>query len=296
MLTSRCKGRLAATATIAIWGTTFISTKLLLPAFLPIEILALRFTLGIVCLSLLFPRRLRVPCWRQEALFIAAGACGVFLYYLLENIALTHTLASNVGVIMCVSPFFSALLESLSGRGCHLRSPYFLAGAAIATTGICLIGFNEGKVELSPSGDLLALLAAAVWACYSELMQKISGHGYPVALATRRIFCWGVLMMAPLAILQGDMASLPGRLANPSHVFNLVFLGAGASALCFVSWNYALRALGAVRVSLYIYATPVITIVTAMIVLGEKLTPWAMLGCALALAGLALSQKQEKGA
>ncbi|MCB6367639.1 DMT family transporter, partial [Intestinibacillus massiliensis] len=93
------KGHGAALFTILVWGTTFISTKILLTDFTPIEILFFRFLLGLAALILVYPRRLRLTERKQEVTFALAGLCGVCLYYLLENIALTYTMASNVGVI-----------------------------------------------------------------------------------------------------------------------------------------------------------------------------------------------------
>ena len=98
--------------TILIWGTTFISTKVLLKAITPIEILFLRFTIGLIVLSLVYPRRLKIKERKQELYFAAAGLCGVTLYYLLENIALTYTFASNVGVIISIAPFFTAVFAT----------------------------------------------------------------------------------------------------------------------------------------------------------------------------------------
>ena len=99
-------GHLTALFTVLIWGTTFISTKVLLDDFQPVEILFIRFALGLAALFIACPQRMRGVTRRQELLFAGAGLCGVCLYYLLENIALTYTLASNVGVILSVIPFF----------------------------------------------------------------------------------------------------------------------------------------------------------------------------------------------
>ena len=93
-------GNLAALFTIVIWGTTFISTKVLLIDFQPVEILFFRFVLGFLALVLVCPQRLKGVSRGQEAVFALAGLCGVSLYFLLENIALTFTMASNVGVII----------------------------------------------------------------------------------------------------------------------------------------------------------------------------------------------------
>lgn len=98
-------GHIAALVTIVIWGTTFISTKILLAGFTPIEILFFRFLLGLFVLLIVYPKRLRIKDGKQELTFAAAGLCGICLYYLLENIALTYTMASNVGVIISVAPF-----------------------------------------------------------------------------------------------------------------------------------------------------------------------------------------------
>ena len=106
-------GHLAALLTILIWGTTFISTKVLLIDFQPIEILFFRFVMGLLALLIVYPHRMPKTTGRQELTFAGAGLCGVCLYYLLENIALTYTMASNVGVIISVAPFFTAILSHI---------------------------------------------------------------------------------------------------------------------------------------------------------------------------------------
>ena len=90
-------GHLCALLTIIIWGTTFISTKVLLVDFQPVEILFFRFVMGLLALLIIYPHRLTGMTRNQEFTFVAAGLCGICLYYLLENIALTYTMASNVG-------------------------------------------------------------------------------------------------------------------------------------------------------------------------------------------------------
>ena len=83
----RKAGRLSALLTIIIWGTAFISTKILLVDFQPAEILFFRFAMGLLALLVVYPCRLHGTSWQQELTFAAAGLCGICLYYLLENIA-----------------------------------------------------------------------------------------------------------------------------------------------------------------------------------------------------------------
>lgn len=287
-------GRLSAFVTILIWGTTFISTKILLRTFQPVEILVFRFVLGLLALTLACPHRLKGTTRSQELTFVAAGLCGVCLYYLLENIALTYTTASNVGVIVSMAPFFTGILSRLFLKGETRLRPGFYVGFVVAIAGICLISFPGGHLRLSPAGDLLALLAALVWACYSVLSRKISTFGYPTIQTTRRVFFYGVMFMVPAAFLFGFRLDL-ARFANPVCLLNMVYLGLGASALCFVTWNLAVKRLGAVKTSLYLYLVPVITVAASTLILKERMTLFSGVGTALILTGLLLSERVGKG-
>ena len=71
------------------------------------------------------------------------------------------------------------------------------------------------------------------------------------------------------------------------------YLGLGASALCFVTWNLAVRVLGAVKTAAYIYILPVITLITSALVLHEHITVMTVIGTVLALAGLVLSESKN---
>ena len=291
MENNTAKGHLAALLTVIIWGTTFISTKVLLADFQPIEILFFRFLMGLLALVIIYPRRLKQTGFRREIVFIAAGLCGVCLYYLLENIALTYTMASNVGVIISVAPFFTAILSHLFlKREEKLRANFFI-GFFAAMFGIGLISFNGAQMQLNPLGDVLAMGAAVVWGCYSVLSKKMGGFGYPLIASTRHAFFYGILFMIPALFLFGFRLDL-SRFADPLNLFNMVYLGIGASAACFVSWNYAMHSLGAVRASVYIYLVPVITVVFSALILGEPVTVLSLLGMGLTLAGLVLSQKK----
>ena len=288
---TKASGHLSALLTIIIWGTTFISTKVLLVDFQPIEILFFRFVMGLFALLLVYPHRMKGTTRRQEITFAAAGLSGVCLYYLLENIALTYTMASNVGVIISVAPFFTAILSHIFLKQDEKFRANFFIGFLIAMVGIVLISFNGTAMELNPAGDLLALLAAFVWACYSILTRKISGYGYNTILTTRRMFFYGILFMIPALFLFDFKLDLT-RFTNPVYLLNILFLGLGASALCFVTWNFAVKLLGAVKTSVYIYLTPVITIAASVLILHEPFTALTGAGTVLTFAGLLLSESK----
>ena len=212
------------------------------------------------------------------------------LYYLLEHMALLYTYASNVGVIISVAPFFTAILMWIlkEDREERPKLPFFI-GFVVAMAGICLISFAGASLQLNPLGDFFGLAAAVVWAFYSVLSKKIGSYGYNTIQTTRRIFIYGFLFLLPtLPFFEFRLDLI--RFANPVYLFNIFFLGLGASALCFVAWNYAVRVLGAVTTSLYIYLNPVVTVVTSVIVLHERITGMAALGILFTLVGLVISE------
>ncbi len=287
------QGHLATIVTIIIWGTTFISTKVLLRNFQPIEILFIRFALGFLLLLIVCPNVLHIKEKKQEITFALAGLCGVCLYYLLENIALTYTLAANVGVIISVAPFFTALISHIASKEERLSVNFFV-GFFVAMTGIICISFSgQESVEINPLGDVLAFAAAFVWAFYSVLTKKISQYGYGIIQSTRRVFAYGLIFMIPAFAVFGFDVQLR-QFCDPTVIFNMLYLGAGASALCFVTWNFAVKNLGAVKTSIYIYMVPVITVATSAVVLHEKITVMSTVGTILTLIGLFVSEHKGK--
>jgi drug/metabolite transporter (DMT)-like permease len=216
-------GHGAALMTVILWGTTFISTKVLLVDFQPVEILFFRFIIGFAALFLISPRRLKVKEKKQEITFMLAGLTGICLYYLLENMALTYTLASNVGVIISAAPFFTAILTQLFMKQEEKLGIHFFIGFVVAMAGICLISFNGSALKINPLGDLLALLAAFLWSCYSLLSKKIGGYGYQTILTTRRVFGYGLMFMIP-ALFFFDFTLDLTRFKNPVYLLILYSL------------------------------------------------------------------------
>lgn len=285
-------GHIEALVTILIWGTTFISTKVLLNNFSPIEILFFRFIIGYLALWLVCPHSLKSNNKKEELYFASAGLCGITLYYLCENVALTYTLASNVGVIISIAPFFTALFNFifLKGEKPQLR---FFVGFIIAMIGIYLISFSsDTTLQLNPLGDVLAVIAAVIWAAYSTITKKVSTFGYNTLQTTRRSFFYGLIFMIPILFIMDFKLDL-GRFMHMKNYLNILYLGLGASAMCFVTWNCAVKILGSVKTSVYIYMVPVITTITSVIILHEQITWIAACGIILTLIGLFVSESKK---
>ncbi len=292
-MSSTAVGHAAALFTVVVWGVTFVCTKVLLRDFQAVEILFLRFAMAFCALYLVAPGRLPHMTPRRHAVTAAAGLTGTCLYYLLENIALDHTMASNVAVILTAAPLFTGLVGRFVFRSGEHLGLFFYLGFFVAMTGICLISFNGAQLSLNPVGDLLAVSAGLVWAFYACLTSIMGTWGVSSIQITRATFGWGLLFMIPCMPLFGFDCNF-ARLLRPVNLGNMLFLGLVASALCFTTWNMAVRALGTVRASLYIYLVPVITVAVSVVVLNESLTWLSALGTILTLAGLFLSQSEKR--
>ena len=292
-------GHLAALLTISVWGITFISTKVLLAAYSPVEILFFRLILAIVALSVVSPPRLALGRLSGQALralraewkYAGAGLCGVTLFFVLQNVALTYTLAANVSVLLSAAPLFTALL-SHAALGERLKANFFL-GFSLAMAGIILIVFNGSWVlKLNPLGDVLSILAAVVWAVYSILIKTTNAPQQALFAMTRKVFVYGLLFLLPALPMFGFRLGLE-RLAALPNVFNLLFLGVLGSAMCFATWNYAVQSLGPVKTSVYVYLVPLVSIVAGAVWLHEPVTLVAGIGIALTLAGMVLSEREK---
>lgn len=286
------KGHLAAIFTIFVWGTTYISTKILLETMNPIEILLIRFIIGTAVLFAAYPRIIKWRGWKEELTLALAGISGISLYYLFENVSLIYTSAANAGVIIALAPFFTALLLWVLEKNRSAFSANFITGFILSISGVAILSYQGQKFGFSPLGDLIALGAPMCWAVYSLTSRKLADIDLPLAASTRRIFEYGILFLLP-GLLFSDF-SLTKADFTAENLMHLSYLSFIASALCFYTWNYATKTLGALKTGLYIYMTPVVTLVFSAIVLKEGASWLSIGGAFLALSGLVISEKGVK--
>lgn len=279
---------------MAVWASTFISSKiLLLEGLQPLEIFFCRFLLAYLCLPLLSRgRKWRSLSWRDEGIFCVMGLMGGTLYFLAENVALIYDTAANVNILVSSTPMLTALLVGLCYKEERLNLRQ-TAGSLIAFTGMALVVLNGQLVlHLNPLGDILALTAALTWAVYSLLVRMMSAR-YSVTFITRKVFFWGLVTALPLLAL-GPRGLTAELLARPVVWGNLLFLGLVASALCYVSWNVIMKRLGTVKASYYIMLQPLITTLMGALVLGEPVSAMAVAGMVVLIAGLTMVQKRPR--
>ena len=287
---------------MAIWGSTFVFTKMLLLAGLtPAQIFTLRFIIAYVLLLgySLFTHRFLLfsSSWRDELLMFALGVTGGSLYFLTENSAMNYTTTTNTSLIVSLSPLIATFLISLFYQSQRLNRVQS-AGSLMAALGVVIVVLNGRFVlHLSPIGDSLAFSAALCWGFYSLLMIPANLR-YDTLFITRKVFVYGLLSMIPYYLWKPEetvifTASVLSVLDLPV-LLNLLFLGCVASMLCFLAWNWVLKKLGAVIATNYVYFNPVTTILFAWAVLSEQITVYFLLGTVLILLGMILVDKYPK--
>lgn len=280
-----------AILTVAVWGLTFISTKILLGAGLsPQDIFLMRFSIAYVGIWFISPKKLFANSWRDEFWMVAAGITGGSFYFLTENTALEYTQTNNVAFLITTAPLFTAFLSAIAYK--NEKITWKLAvGSVVALIGVALVVYNGSFVlNLSPVGDILTLLAALSWAFYSLIMRRLLPR-YSATFITRKIFFYGLLTVLPCFAFRHFHAPL-SVLTQPVVLFNLLFLGVIASLVCYLVWNIVLHKLGTVCASNYIYLNPMVTMIGAVLLLGEQVTVVALSGSALILTGVFVAEKK----
>ena len=281
--------------TVAVWGTTFVWTKLLIINGLsPAQIFTLRFIIAYVLLTGFSLWRGRHKWlsdnWRDELTMMALGLTGGSMYFLTENESLRFTTATNTSLIVCSCPLFAMLIIALfykSERFSRLQA----LGSLLALIGMAAVVLNGHFVlHLSPLGDTLAFSACICWALYTLLMKPVMGR-YPAMFITRKVFFYGILTILPYYIFVPDMPSMD-VLMRPEVALNLLFLGSVASMLCYLTWSWCMKGLGAVICTNWVYVNPITTIIAAWLILDEQITVYFLIGSILIIAGMYFSSKK----
>ena len=295
----RLQYHLLAFTVVAIWGVTFVSTKVLIGAGMhPVAIFLIRFMLAYAGIWVYIGlTRQKAKLWyglKEELVFLLLGITGGSFYFLTENTALAYTQATNTAFLVCSAPLFTAiftLIYKRFGKGRfadgleNIRLGWPLVGGTLlAISGMALVVFDGTRLQLSAKGDLLAIGAALCWAVYSLFMGQMTRE-YGTVTATRKVFFYGLLSILPFLGGHSDSFS-PSVIGQTAVWSNLLFLGIVASLLCFILWNLVMDKLGNVSSTNYVYLNPVFTLLTAMAILGEKMTLLAGIGCAAILAGV----------
>ena len=288
-----------AFATAAVWGSTFVFTKVLLIAGLsPADIFTLRFIIAYGLLALVSygvgtsadSRKVWSRTWCDEFIMLTLGLTGGSLYFLTENAAMLFTTATNTSLIVCSCPLFTMLIYWMVYRDASIRRNE-VVGTLISLAGMVSVVMNGHFVlHLSPVGDMLAFAACLCWALYSLIIKQVS-EKYSSIFITRKVFFYGLLTMIPYYMVAGGTSNL-GALREFHVISSLLFLGCVASFACFLTWNWVIKHLGPVTTTNWVYFNPVTTIVFASWILNERITFYFLIGTVCILSGMFIAARK----
>ena len=292
---------LAGVTWSTIFGLSFLVTKTALAAFSPFELLFLRFTLATLALAVLVLTGRIKPRFRGKPKGTLVLVClfQPVLYFTFETFGVRETATSTAGLILGALPAAVAALsvpflgERLS-RGRALGLILSVVGVAL----VALAGGNGGEAD-RPRGVLLVTAALTSAAFYNILSRKVSRFYSPVE-TTIAMMASGAAFFFALTLAQGvvsgvpSLASLPAR-ATPAAWGAVAYLGLLSSVLAFFLVNLSLSRLKAYQASVFGALTTVVSLAAGVLLRGEPLSVVKAFGAVAVLAGLFITNAQERG-
>jgi drug/metabolite transporter (DMT)-like permease len=277
----------AAIVTVVLWGSAFVVIRAVGLWFSPGPLAFIRLLIGSLVLIVIasFYRR-PLPRGRPLALVVGYGLLWFAGYTVVLNWAEQHLDAGTAALLVNFAPI---LVAAFAGAFLSEGFPRSLViGIAVAFIGVAVIAVSTaGGADNDALGVALGLVTAVLYAA-SVLMQKVALRDVDAVTATWLACLVGTLATAPFA-----PAAIDELYAAPfSAVTGAVFLGIGPTAAAFTTWAFALSRTNAGAMAATTLAVPAIAIVISWLCLKEIPTIPALIGGALALAGVALTRRR----
>ena len=272
---------------VSFWGLAPVATRSAVTHLAPLPLLVLRLTVAaLVLLPWAVPvfRRLRL---RSAGRLAAAAVLGLIGYSLPVTVGLQWLHASTAGLLLATEPVWVMILGTVflakrPGARAWLGSAVALAGVAALAGPAALTGAG-GTRALAGAG--LVLAGTLAFGGYTIVLRPLS-QAYGAVPATAASTVAGA---AGYLAFAGTLSAPRLSHLSPPVWGELAFLSLGSSVAGMVLWNRAVLAGGTTRVSLLLHLEPVVSVVGAVALLGEHLTPAAAVGGMLILAGVAAS-------
>jgi drug/metabolite transporter (DMT)-like permease len=281
---------------VAVWGGSFIATKIAVAEVPPALVVWLRFAIGVAILgAAAVARRVLAPLPARELAYLALlGAVGISLHQWLQSNALVTARASTSGWIIAATPVFIAAL-AWAALGERL-GPVRVAGIAVAAAGVVLV-VTRGDLgallhgRFGDPGDLLMLLSSPNWAVFSVLSRRAM-RARPAALVLFWIMLAGWLFTSAHLFATTGIGAITSLSAR--GWLAVAFLGVACSGLAYIAWFDALERLPASQVGALLYLEPLVAMLVAAAALGEPVGPVMLLGGAVILVGVWLVNRPAR--
>jgi len=287
---------LAVLATF-IWSGNFIVARGVIKNIPPVSLSFYRWLTATVIL-LPFTWKYFIKEWKlvkQNLLyFLIVSISGVSMFNTFVYIAGHYSEAINLALIgTTTSPIISVILAKifLKERISFIR----IIGMLICIAGILLLlskgNFYNLLTFTFSKGDWWILAAAFTFSVYNTMVKK-----RPAVMNSRNflfvVFAMGTIILLPFYLF--ELKNSGGFDFNFSNLSVIIYLGLGASVICFLLWNIAITKLGSGRTALFGNLIPVFSSIEAVLILGEKITWIYYTSFGLVILGLAVANLQKR--
>ena len=277
-----------AVMTIA-FGGTFVATKVALRGFEPLLIAFVRFAVAGAILWLVWRRRgEREAVTRRELGRLAVlGFVSLTVYFTFENLGIAHTSASDAAILIATVPIFVLIVNALTIRERSASGQWL--GVALSFAGVvALVALGGRGTGATLEGDLLVLSASLSGAVYTVMARRLLVTRSALFVTTFQSL-FGALFMAPLAAIEA--AAVGVRTPTAAAAAAVLYLALLGSVVAYLLLNYGLRFVAAGRAAAFTNVIPVIAVVAAFVVLGERFTTGQALAAIVVLAGVFLANR-----
>lgn len=286
---SRSQALLGALFCVVVWGVNYPATKIAYRSLSPLAYTGWRFLVAGV-LILLWAVRNGTPLlpprgFRRYGVLLALVGIGVYQPVFAVGVARTSGFAA--ALLNSVSPLVALLFVSVLGHERITR--YAAAGTAVAWLGVAAFLVAEhGSADLGgPSGNLLCLGSATLWATYSVATSRVSAR-IPWATALATTFALGTPVL--LAYCLPEMLRQDYRAVPPGTWVILVLSAVFPLYVSFRLWANALAVLGVATTTRFGVLVPVLAGVSSALWTGERFSGTKLASAAVVLSGLALAR------
>ncbi len=284
---------LAMVSVVLIWGLNFSVMKGLYEYFHPLAFTFLRFLVSVTSLTLVM-RALGASIEVEREDLPALTALGILsntIYQLLFVNGLANTTAGNAGLLMASTPVFAYLTGVFLKRERFRKS--VLGGIVLSMMGVAAImvfGTREITLGTNWQGDALVLAAAVLWGFYSGGSARLIMK-YGALRVTLWLMITGTLALLPVLFpwaLRQDWAAVPmrGWLAFSYSTFLSIVYS-------YAVWSHGIERIGVSRTVVYSNVTPIVALIGAWFLLGERAAMGQLAGVALILSGVFIVRSQK---